>query len=308
MTEVRIGTRSSGLALWQANHTAAQIVARHPEVTTTIVTITTTGDRRTDVPLVEIGGKNLFVKELEQALADRRIDIAVHSMKDVTVNVQPEFEIPVILERENPFDALVTRSGLKLDELPAGARVGTCSLRRSAQLLSLRPDLEVLPLRGNVPTRLAKLDNDHYDAIILAVAGLKRLDLKERISQVLPVSTFVPSPGQGALGIECRSDDHETSGIISALNHPPTQLVVETERAVNRQLGGSCYLPLGVHANFENNDICVTAAVGLPDGSRMMKKSIRGPKDDSEVIASDIAAALLDNGAGEILALCEPQN
>lgn len=308
MTEIRIGTRGSGLALWQAHHVAAQIVAHYPEAATSIVTITTTGDRRTDVPLVEIGGKNLFVKELEQALLDRRIDIAVHSMKDVTVNVQPEFEIPVILERENPFDALVSRNNLKLDELPAGARIGTCSLRRSAQLLSLRPDLKVLPLRGNVPTRLAKLDNNHYDAIILAVAGLKRLDLAERISQVLPHETFVPSPGQGALGTECRSDDPEICHIIAALNHPPTQLVVETERAVNRKLGGSCYLPLGVHANMEDDEISVTAAIGLPDGSRMMKETIRGPTDDSEIIASVIAAALLDGGAEEILALCEPKN
>ena len=305
MKTIRIGTRGSDLAVWQARFVASVLVQRHSGLNVEMRLIKTEGDRRTDVPLTEIGGKNLFVKELEYALLDGQIDIAVHSMKDVTVNLGPDFEIPIFLKRENPCDAFVSNTFASIEELPHNARVGTCSLRRQSQLLAARKDLTVAPLRGNVPTRLARLDEGRFDGIILAVAGLKRLGLDQRIAQIMPAERYVPSPGQGALGIECRTDDLSVREIIAPLNHDQTWISVNAERQVNRRLGGSCHVPLGVYAQMLDQRIKITASVGLVDGSRQIRETASGCTNEAMEVADVLADTLIASGAEEIIQSCE---
>ena len=301
MNILRIGTRGSELAIWQAKYVSSQLQEHHSDLEVEICYIKTEGDKRTDVPLTEIGGKNLFVKELEVALLDGRIDIAVHSMKDVTVNLRPEFDIPVILQRENPCDALVSNSYKSLEELPLDATIGTSSLRRQSQLLMTRKDLNIKTLRGNVQTRLKRLDEGSYDAIILAVAGLKRLELEYRITQELPVEHFVPSPGQGALGVECRANDDATHELILPLDHSSTHTLVNAERIVNRRLGGSCFVPLGVHAQSETKSVNIHAYLGDPLGSRNLSDTVSTTLENCIDTAETLAENLLSRGAREIL-------
>ncbi len=305
MNSIRIGTRGSRLAVWQAEHVAQLISRLHPGLEIELRHVKTEGDKRTDVPLLEIGGKNLFVKELEMALLDGRVDIAVHSMKDVTVNVAPEFDIPVFVERDDPSDAFVSNKFNSVWDLPRGAKVGTCSLRRQSQLLAMRNDLIVAPLRGNVVTRLSKLDEGRYDAIILASAGLKRLGLDERIAESMPLKQFIPSPGQGAMGIECRSCDNDIRELIAPLNHFSTWIAVGAERKVNRRLGGSCHAPLGVYASKKNGDIYMLASLALPDGNRQIFETASGSAENSEFVADMLADSLIEHGAEEIIKCCE---
>ena len=304
MQVIRIGTRGSDLAMWQAEHVASHlcnISGRQIEVGP----IKTEGDRRVDVPLSEIGGKGLFIKELEHALVQKDIDIAVHSMKDVTVNLDSRFCIPVILKRENPYDALISSRYQSLADLPLNAVVGTSSLRRKSQLLTLRPDLDIQMVRGNVPTRLRRLDEGRYDAIVLAVSGLKRLGMDHRITQVLRGKNHIPSPGQGALGIECRSGDEETRKLIAPLNHAHSSIAVQAERLVNRALGGSCVTPIGIHASISDDSIRMSAWIGSIDGRQTIRADTKGPVAEFEQVAQSLAKMLEDQGAQEILDVCE---
>lgn len=302
MKKLRIGTRGSKLALWQANHVADLLARQHPTLTIDIVPIKTEGDRRVDVPLSEIGGKGLFIKELENALLSNKIDLAVHSMKDVTVFLSSSFSIPVILKRENPFDAFVSNHYQSIGELPKHAVIGTCSLRRKSQLLNIRPDLHIKNLRGNVTTRLQRLDEGNFAAIILAVSGLRRLGLEHRISQVLSSESHVPSPGQGALGIECRSADKKTMDYIAPINHAPSNSAVSAERLVNRELGGSCYVPLGIHATTNDTSVNITAFIASSDGTKVIRDSVTGYLNDIAVLAQELAQKLRVQGADKILA------
>ena len=305
MQEIRIGTRGSQLALWQADHVAGLLSESDSGLKVEIVPIKTEGDRRQDVSLSEIGGKGLFIKELEYALLERKIDIAVHSMKDVTVHMEPEFCIPVILNRANPFDALVSVKYDSLQELPESAIIGTCSLRRQSQLLSIRPDLQIISLRGNVPTRLNRLDSGKFDAIVLAVSGLQRLGLEHRITQILSSDAHLPSPGQGALGIQCRTEDTDTQELIGSLNDQDSHTAVSAERVANSSLGGSCYVPVGIYATIQSDRINICGFVGSPDGSRTVHDSNSGTRSNSERLACDLATALKNQGAQEILDACE---
>lgn len=302
MPVVRIGTRGSQLALWQANHVATLIAKHLTNVTTEIVPVKTEADRRQDILLSELGGKGLFIKELEVALLDNRIDIAVHSMKDVTVELDDEFCIASILERENPFDALVSTRYPSLNELPEGALIGTCSLRRQSQLLLARPDLKIVPVRGNVTTRLQRLDAGEFDAIILAVSGLLRLGLGDRITEVLQQSPHIPSPGQGALGIECRRRDSNLIGDLQLLDDCSSSAAVHAERAVNAGLGGSCHIPIGILAKCRSQTYDLTTYVGSVDGKRTLMESATGKLDELMDGALALIERLNQRGAQEILA------
>ena len=302
--QIRIGTRGSELALWQSKHIASQLVSICPNLEIEIVSIKTEGDKRLDVPLSEVGGKGLFIKELENALIDNRIDIAVHSMKDVTVYLADDFCVPVILERGDPYDAFVSNKYASLSELPKGAVVGTCSLRRQSQLLNTRPDLEIKSLRGNVNTRLKHLDDGEFDGIILAGAGLKRLGLGGRITETLNYGKHIPSPGQGALGIECRSDDSTALAAIMPLNHEKTNITVNAERAVNAELGGSCYVPIGVHAHAYDKRLEIQAYIGSVDGQKIVESQVAATLDEYANLPADLARVLKKNGAMEILETC----
>ncbi len=301
MPVIRIGTRSSELALWQARHVESLLVHSHPSLQVEIVPIKTEGDRRLDVTLSELGGKGLFIKELEQALLDDRIDLAVHSMKDVTVDLDAKFSIPVILRRANPFDAFVSNNYPSLYALPADATIGTCSLRRKCQFLQINPELQFVVLRGNVPTRLNKLDEGQFDATILAVSGLERLGLKQRITEVLVDPPHIPSPGQGALGIECRSDDSVSHDLVAPLNHLNSNLAVTAERFANRELGGSCHVPIGIHARIDGTVVHMVAALGTPDGSRFLQTEATGEVNNFLNVAQTIASSLFEQGAKDIL-------
>ena len=301
MKTLRIGTRKSPLALWQANFIKSALEARHSELNCELVTMSTEGDRILDTPLAKVGGKGLFIKELEQALWDGRADIAVHSMKDVTVDLPEGLHIPVICERELPWDAFVSNKYATFDDLPEGARVGTSSLRRQMQLSSARPDLEIISLRGNVNTRLAKLDAGDYDAIILAAAGLIRLEMAERISETLSPDVSLPAVGQGAVGIECRADDDETLALLLPLDHAPTHARVLAERAMNAALEGGCQVPIAGFAEIHDDAMHIRGIVGTPDGSRMLRADIAGHVRDAASLGNELATQLLDQGAGEIL-------
>ncbi len=289
------------MALWQANHVAQRLRNLYSEVKVEVVPIKTEGDRRLDVTLSQIGGKGLFIKELERSLHEERVDIAVHSMKDVTVNLDPEFCIDVILDRGNPYDALVSNRYGSIDQLPPNATIGTCSLRRKSQLQALRPDLQFVTLRGNVTTRVKRLDTGDFDAIILAVSGLKRLGRENRITQVLDGKDHIPSPGQGALGIECRRRDTRILELISPLNHEQSCIAVHAERLTNRELGGSCVAPIGIHAAADSERMKMSAFIGSVDGGRRIQSSIEGATDDSTTIAQTLAGDLDRQGAQEIL-------
>ncbi len=299
---LRIATRQSLLALWQAEFVKARLEALHSDLNVELVTMVTKGDKILDTPLAKIGGKGLFVKELENAMLEGRADIAVHSMKDVPMEFPEGLGLAVICERENPTDAFVSNTYEHLDSLPAGAVVGTSSLRREVQLRERRPDLEIKSLRGNVQTRLGKLDAGEYDAIILASAGLIRLELEERIRYRIPAEESLPAGGQGAVGIECRMDDEATLALLAPLNHATTATRVLAERALNRRLEGGCQVPIGCYAELEGDQVWLRGLVGRPDGTKVLRDEIRGPATDAEALGIQLADRLLAAGADTILA------
>lgn len=299
---LRIATRQSPLALWQAHYVKQRLEACHPQLKVELVPMVTRGDIILDTPLAKVGGKGLFVKELELALLEGRADIAVHSMKDVPVEFPEGLGLVTICERDDPRDAFVSNNFTTLDDLPAGSVVGTSSLRRQCQIAERRPDLVIRSLRGNVGTRLGKLDNGDYDAIILAVAGLNRLGLQERIRFALPAEVSLPAVGQGAVGIECRLDDEKTQTLLASLNHDETAIRVRAERAMNMRLEGGCQVPIGSYAELNNGELWLRALVGAPDGSVLVRGERRGKPEDAEVMGISLAEELLDKGAREILA------
>ena len=300
---LRIATRKSPLAVWQAEHVAEGLRRLHPGLTVELVTMTTQGDRILDAPLARIGGKGLFVKELEVALLEDRADIAVHSVKDVPMELPDHLELPVILEREDPLDAFVSNDFADLDALPEGARVGSSSLRRQCQLRARRPDLVINDLRGNVNTRLGRLDAGDYHAILLAAAGLKRLGFDARIRARLDPEVSLPAVGQGAIAIECREGDATVFGLISGLDHGDTHDRVAAERAFNRRLEGGCQVPLAAHAVLEGETIHIRGLVGAVDGSRILRSEVRGPRSEGSALGVTLAEDLLEQGAGELLKL-----
>lgn len=299
---LRIATRQSLLALWQAEFVKARLEALHSDLNVELVTMVTKGDKILDTPLAKIGGKGLFVKELESAMLEGRADIAVHSMKDVPMEFPEGLGLAVICERENPTDAFVSNTHEHLDSLPAGAVVGTSSLRREVQLRERRPDLVIKSLRGNVQTRLSKLDAGEYDAIILASAGLIRLELGERIRYRIPAEDSLPAGGQGAVGIECRIDDEATLSLLAPLNHETTATRVLAERSLNRRLEGGCQVPIGCYAELEGDQVWLRGLVGRPDGTKVLRDEIRGPARDAEALGIQLADRLLAAGADTILA------
>ncbi|TXS94247.1 hydroxymethylbilane synthase [Parahaliea maris] len=297
-----IATRESLLALWQAEFVRDALQGAHPGLDVQLLGMTSRGDQLLDVPLSKVGGKGLFVKELETALLDGSADIAVHSMKDVPMEFPEGLQLGVICEREDPSDAFVSNRFDTLEALPAGAVVGTSSLRRECQLRQQRPDLEVKFLRGNVQTRLRKLDEGEYDAIILATAGLLRLELAERIRQRIPHGLSLPAGGQGAVGIELRTDDPATLALLQPLHHEPTALCVTAERSLNRRLEGGCQVPIACYAELEGDGLWLRGRVGRPDGSLLLQAEGRGPASEAEALGIAVAEDLLAQGAGDILA------
>ncbi|EOW9231776.1 hydroxymethylbilane synthase [Vibrio cholerae] len=300
-TPIRIATRQSPLALWQANYVKDALMAAHPGLQVELVTMVTRGDVILDTPLAKVGGKGLFVKELEIAMLEGRADLAVHSMKDVPVNFPDGLGLVTICEREDPRDAFVSNTYAKIEDLPSGAIVGTCSLRRQCQLKAARPDLVIKELRGNVGTRLSKLDAGEYDAIILAAAGLKRLELESRIRSFIEPEQSLPAVGQGAVGIECRVNDQRVRALLAPLNHADTAARVRCERAMNLTLQGGCQVPIGSYALLEGDTIWLRALVGEPDGSQIVRGEIRGPRTQAEQLGITLAEQLLSQGAKEIL-------
>lgn len=301
-TTLTIGTRGSQLALWQAGWARDAILAGHPELVVNLHIIKTQGDKILDVPLAQVGGKGLFVKEIETALLSGKIDLAVHSMKDMPADLPDGLCIGAIPEREMPWDALISRAGKTLPALPPKARVGTSSLRRSAQLRHLRPDLVMVPLRGNLNTRLKKLETDSLDAIILAAAGLRRLGMADRITQLLEDAVMLPAVGQGALCIEIRQDDPRVAALIHPLDHPPTRKAVLGERAFLKRLEGGCQVPIAGHGQIlEDDTFSITGLVCDLEGRDWLRKTHSGPSGQSEAIGLALAESLLAMGAGEIL-------
>jgi hydroxymethylbilane synthase len=298
---IRIATRKSPLAMWQAEHVAAELRRIHPGLEVEVLGMSTQGDKILDTPLAKIGGKGLFVKELEQGMLAGSADIAVHSMKDVPVELPEGLHLPVIMQREDPRDAFVSNNYQDPDDLPQGACVGTSSLRRQCQLGERRPDLKIAPLRGNVNTRLRKLDEGEFDAIILASAGLKRLGFDQRITSLLDAGRSLPAIGQGALGIECRSDDERVNTLIATLHHEQTAVCVRAERAMNHRLMGGCQVPIGGFAVLEGERLHLRGLVGEPDGSRIIRAETTGPAGDAERLGIELAEELLANGAEPIL-------
>lgn len=299
--EIRIATRKSALALWQAEYVKARLEAAHPGLLVSLVPMVSRGDKLLDSPLSKIGGKGLFVKELETALLEGQADIAVHSMKDVPMDFPEGLGLYCICEREDPRDAFVSNRFASLDELPLGSVVGTSSLRRQTQLLSHRPDLEIRFLRGNVNTRLAKLDAGEYDAIILAAAGLIRLGFESRITASLDVTYSLPAGGQGAVGIECRSADSDIHALLAPLHHLETADRVVAERALNKRLNGGCQVPIASYAVLEGDQLWLRAMVGQPDGGALLRAEARGPRTAADLLGVQVADDLLDQGADVIL-------
>ncbi|BBC40561.1 hydroxymethylbilane synthase [Photobacterium damselae subsp. piscicida] len=300
-TPIRIATRKSPLAMWQAEFVKAELEKAHPGLVVELVPMVTKGDVVLDTPLAKVGGKGLFVKELEVAMLESRADIAVHSMKDVPVEFPQGLGLVTICEREDPRDAFVSNRYNSLEELPQGSIVGTSSLRRQCQLRSQRPDLIVKDLRGNVNTRLRKLDDGEYDAIILACAGLKRLKMDARIRAAIAPETSLPAVGQGAVGIECRLDDTRVRDLLAALNHQETATRVLCERAMNNRLQGGCQVPIGSYAELQGDQIWLRALVGEPDGSQIVRGEISGSANDAEALGTQLAEQLLADGAKPIL-------
>ena len=298
---LRIATRRSNLAMWQAEHIKAELEHHHPGLTVELVGIKTQGDKILDVPLAKIGGKALFVKELEEAMLDGRADLAVHSMKDVPMAFPEGLGLVAICERGAPTDAFVCNDYDSVDELPHGAIVGTSSLRRQAQLKAYRPDLEIHTLRGNVNTRLAKLDDGQYHAIVLATSGLQRLGFHERIRNELPSEVCLPAVGQGALGIECRTDDDELIRMLQPLVHADSSDRVMAERALNTRLEGGCQVPIGAYAVLEDDQLYLRGLVASPDGERVFQVADRAPRHEGQALGRRLAEELLAQGAGEVL-------
>jgi len=299
---LRVATRKSQLALWQAEHVAALLRQSHAGLQVELVPLVTQGDRIQDRSLAAIGGKGLFIKELEVAIEELRADIAVHSMKDVPAELPSGFRIGAVLERADPRDALITTSGIsRLEDLPQGARVGTSSLRRQAQLCALRPDLRIEALRGNVDTRLRKLDEGSMDAIVLACAGLARLGLQSRITARLDPSICLPAVSQGIIGIECRGGDERTRALLGALEHSATRVAMDAERSFAARLGGSCQSPIAAYAQLDAGRITLTGVVAEPDGSRLLRDSLSGSIEDPAGLGRQLADRILDAGARPLL-------
>ncbi|WP_077284370.1 hydroxymethylbilane synthase [Cognaticolwellia aestuarii] len=298
---VRIATRKSALALWQAEYVKAQLEHFHPGINVELVPMTTKGDIILDTPLAKVGGKGLFVKELEVAMLENRADIAVHSMKDVPVEFPEGLGLEIICPREDPRDAFVSNTINSLAELPQGAIVGTSSLRRQCQIKAMRPDLDIRDLRGNVNTRLKKLDNGEYDAIILAAAGLIRLEMPERIREYIAAEVMLPANGQGAVGIECRTDDAAIKALLAPLACEETRIRVIAERAMNRALEGGCQVPIGSYAVLNGQELHLRGLVGAVDGSEILTGEVHGKLTEAEQLGNQLAEDLLAKGADKIL-------
>lgn len=302
MKKLRIATRKSALALWQAEFVKAELEKHHNNLAVELVPLTSRGDKILDVPLAKVGGKGLFVKELEHALLDDDADIAVHSMKDVPMEFPDGLGLSCICEREDPRDAWVSNRYMSIDELPKQGVVGTSSLRRQSQILSFRPDIQVTFLRGNVNSRLAKLDAGEYDAIVLASAGLKRLEMKDRISSYFSPERILPSGGQGAVGIECRVADQATIELLKPLHHGVTAEQVLAERAMTRRLEGGCQVPIGSYAVHEEGQLWLRGLVADPNGEQIIQDEVRGAPEEYEILGLSLAEKLIAAGAGDILA------
>lgn len=301
MNTLKIATRQSPLALWQAEYIRARLEALHAGLNVELVTFVTQGDKILDTPLAKIGGKGLFVKELEAALLDGRADLAVHSMKDVPMALPEGLSLAVICEREDPLDAFVSNTYASFQDLPQGAKVGTSSLRRKCQILKARPDLEIIDLRGNVGTRLSKLDAGQYDAIILASAGLKRLGLSERIRHTLTPEVSLPAVGQGALGLECRTNDQAVLELILPLMDDETNVCVRAERAFNAYLEGGCQVPIAGYATLKDGQLSMEGRVGSVDGQALLSAQLSAAPEQAEQLGEQLAQNLLAQGAGELL-------
>ncbi|VAW68474.1 Porphobilinogen deaminase [hydrothermal vent metagenome] len=298
---IRIATRKSPLALWQAEEVSRQLKLHHPGIEVELLKIVSKGDKILDAPLAKIGGKGLFVKELEQAMLDGEADIAVHSMKDVPMEFPQGLHLPVIMQREDPTDAFVSNHYSSLEALPENARIGSSSLRRQLQIKEVMPGAEMLNLRGNVNSRLQKLDNGDYDAIILASAGLIRLEFEDRIKSRLTPEQSLPSVGQGAVGIECREGDDLIESLIAPLNHTETHIRLSAERAMNKRLNGGCQVPIAGYSVLEGNELYLRGLVGRPDGSEVVRGEVRGPAEQAESLGEALAEQLLSDGADIIL-------
>lgn len=299
-----IGTRGSRLALWQAEFVRASLIEIHHEIEIELEIIKTSGDKLQNVSLTEIGGQGVFVKELETALQQKRIDLAVHSLKDLPTVLPENLHIAAVLKREDARDALIARKDLQvssINDLPENAVVGTSSLRRASQIKNLRPDFIIKDLRGNVDTRLAKLDAGNYDAIILAAAGLKRLGWTNRITAFLSFDEMLPQIGQGALGIETRRDDGETNRLVSVLNDKPASLAAAAERTFLRELGGGCQFPIAAHATIENDFMLLRGLVAAPDGSTILREQVSGAPNEPVRLGNELAQMLLENGAADLI-------
>lgn len=306
MTLIRVGTRDSALAMVQTEYVTEQLSLMYPDIEFAIVPMKTTGDKFLETSLSKIGDKGLFTKELEIALQQGVIDMAVHSLKDLSTELPPGCELVAVTERLDPRDVLVTSSGKTLEELPAGARLGTSSLRRRAQLLNYRTDLTICDIRGNVPTRLAKMMHEGLDAIVIAAAGLERLRLQQFIVQRLPESICLPAVGQGALGIEARAGDETVSGIALALNHPPSEMTTAAERAFLRRLGGGCQIPIAALGTLEDGKLRLQGLVASPDGEKLIRgektvSSVPLTRNMAEQLGTDLADELLARGACQLL-------
>lgn len=299
--EIKIGSRKSPLALWQANWVRDNLLKRFSDITVTIIKITTSGDKFLDAPLSEVGGKGLFVKEIEEALLDHHVDIAVHSMKDVPNTLPDNLSIAAITEREDPRDVLISKKNTPLKNLPQGACVGTSSLRRQAQLLKFRPDLQIIPLRGNVGTRIDKLENHDFDAIVLAAAGVKRLNMEHKITEYIDTDICLPATGQGALGLETRTDDTDILRFIKDFDHHKTHIAVAAERVVLNKLQGGCQIPIGAYGEINEEKIKLAAIVASIDGKQFIKESNITSVDNAEQLGLEIAEKLLSNGADKII-------
>lgn len=300
-SELKIGTRGSQLALFQANWVKDQLLQAYPDLHVTLFKIKTTGDKIQDAPLAKIGGKGLFVKEIEEALLQKRIDLAVHSVKDVPTEFPKDLHLSVITKREDPRDVLISKDGKILKDLPQGAKIGTSSLRRQAQLLHFRSDVELIPLRGNLDTRLKKLETKTIDAIILALAGVKRLGFEERITEVIPPEISLPAIGQGALGIETRTDDHAVENQIRFLNDRDSSIAITAERAFLKKLEGGCQVPIAAYARVVETTLQIDGLVGTIDGKSLIRHYVEGPIEKAESLGVELAEILLSKGAKEIL-------
>lgn len=298
---LRIGSRGSRLALWQAEFIKRLITRSLPDIKIEISVIRTTGDRVADLSLSLIGGKEVFVKEIEEALLLKEIGIAVHSMKDLPSTLPVGLKIGAVAKRHDPRDALVSKQGIRFDELPKGARIGTGSVRRQAQLLYFRPDLQIIPIRGNVDTRLRKLRNDGFDGVVLALAGLERMGLESEIAEVFSFDVLIPAPGQGAIAVECRGDDEEINQILLTINHEESEVATSAERSFLERLGGSCHVPVGCYAEVKEVRIKILGLIASPDGKNLIREDIEGSVQNHKSLGKELAERILLKGGEEIL-------